>query len=308
MNIKTYEIVVIGAGPAGWSAALYLARAKMSVLVIGNPAHSGLADAAEVWNYPGVQSGVSGKQLLETMQQQATNQGAVFWNDEVTHIEKHPQHGFVIRTSTRTEVYAKHVLLAHGANFIKVNLPGEQELVGRGVHYCALCDGALYAGKKVVVLGHGNLAAEEALQLKALGVIVSRIITHAQVAHISTEYQALLTKEGIEVEVGRAQSFAPGILMEVLTHTGTKQVDADAVFIALGVASSMTFAQKLGLEMNGNFLKADGLGRTNVPGVWVAGLARAGVNQIAKSVGEGAAAAVDIIKTVKGLPQYIDHE
>lgn len=290
MSAESFEVVVIGAGPAAWSAATFLARANFKTLVIGDPAQSGLMDAAEVWNYPGFSNGVSGRELLEQMHEGAIKQGAVFLRDEVTHTEKTGD-AFLIRTASRKEFQVKQLLLAHGANFIKTNLPGEAELVGKGIHYCALCDGPLYKGREVIVLGNGNLAAEETLQLLDMGVMVKKIITQSRTVNFSPEYQQLLDEQKILVEIGRVEKFETG----------------DVFFVALGVASSSTFAQKLGLEMSGNFLKADQNGRTNIAGVWVAGLARGGVNQVGKSVGEGAVAAVDIIKTVKGLPQYLDH-
>jgi thioredoxin reductase (NADPH) len=292
-----FDVIVIGAGPAAFSAATFLARANVKTMVIGDSAQSGLMDAAEVWNYPGFPKGISGRELLESMCEQAVSQGATFLSGEVTHVEQtHQPAGtstsvFVVRTATREEFRAPRILLAHGANFIKTNLPGEKELVGKSVHYCALCDGPLYKGREVIVLGSGNLAAEEALQLCAMGVTVRKILTQSHTAHISKQYQEALAKQGIVVEVGRVDKLDSGTVF----------------FIALGVASSSTFAQKLGLEMNGNFLKADDYGRTTVEGVWVAGLARGGVNQVAKSVGEGSVAAVDIIKAVKDLPQYLDH-
>lgn len=300
--MKQYEVVIVGAGPAACSAALFLARAGVKTLFIGDPSQSGLADAAQVWNYAGARAGVSGTALLTEMQESAASQGAEFLVGEVTHVEKiiDTKHTnklenigmFLVRTAKREEFHAQNILLAHGANFIKVDLPGEKECAGTSVFYCALCDGPLCKGKEVTVLGNGNLAAEEALQLVGMGVSVKKILTQSRAVSISPEYKVLLDKAGVAVEIGRVEKF---------------EKDSGVFFVALGVASSSVFAQKLGLEMNGNFLKADERGRTNVPGVWVAGLARGGVNQAAKSVGEGAVAAVDIIKSIKGLPQYLDH-
>ncbi len=324
--MKQYQVVVIGAGPAAFCTATFLARANISTLIIGDPAQSGLADASEVLNYPGFPRGVSGIELLELMREQATVQGAEFLIGEVVHTEKldtkrHSEvlknvgmsdaTGFLVKTATTEEFIAERLVLAHGANFIKTNLPGEKELVGKGIHYCALCDGPHYKGKKVVVLGNSNLAVEEALQLAGMGARVEKIISHAITANISPEYQKLLDERKIPVEIGKVERFekkSGSIDLYARYSDGTARATrAIGVFIALGVASSMTFAQKLGLEMSGNFLKADQNGRTNVGGVWVAGLARGGVNQVSKSIGDGATAAVDIIKTVKGLPQYLDH-
>ncbi len=311
MEKSSYDVIVIGAGPAGWSAATFLVRANIKTLVIGDLAQSGLADAADVQNFVGFPKGIAGTELLDQMRQQATGQGATFLKGEVTHVEKinnrqETKNNFLVRTAAREEFVAERLLLAHGANFIKVNLPGEKELVGKGIHYCALCDGPLYKGKEVIVLGNGNYAAEEALQLVGMGAKV-KIITHAIEPNIAPVYQKLLAAQKISLTIGKAEKFGPGITISLKKKDGVVEEKTDAVFIALGVASSMVFAQKLGLEMNGNFLKADENGRTNVAGVWVAGLARGGVNQVAKSVGEGASTAVDIIKAITGLPQYLDH-
>lgn len=323
--MRQYQVVIVGAGPAALCAGTFLARANITALIIGDPAQSGLADAAEVWNYPGFPKGISGRELLNSMREQAVGQGAEFLLGEVTHVEKvnTEQHshilknmrmsgmGFLVRTAKREEFYAERLLFAHGANFIKTNLPGEKELVGKGVHYCALCDGPVYKGKSVIVLGNSNLAAEEALQLVGMGANVEKIITHAIVPNISLEYQKLLDEKKIAVEIGKIENFErekDRLSTAIRYPDGTMRPHStQGVFIALGVASSLTFAQKLGLEVNGNFLKADENGRTNISGVWVAGLARGGVNQVGKSVGEATVAAVDIIKAVKGLPQYLDH-
>ena len=314
---EKYEVIIVGAGPAAWAAATFLTRANIKTLVIGDPAQSGLADAADVQNYPGFTMGIAGTELLKQMREQATAQGATFLHGEVVHVEpanqptSQPINQFLVRTAQRQDFIAQKLLLAHGANYIKVNLPREKELVGTGIHYCALCDGPLYTGREVLVLGNGNFAAEEALQLIGMGVKVNLIITHAIQSNITEVYQKLLDAQKIPVTIGKAEKFEKensGIKISVREKGGTMLWHSTpAVFIALGVASSHTFAQKLGLEMNGSFLKADENGRTNVDGVWVAGLARGGVNQIGKSVGEATVAAVDIIKVTKGLPQYLDH-
>jgi thioredoxin reductase (NADPH) len=303
--MEQYDVIVVGAGPAGWSAATFLVRAQIKTLVIGDMAHSGLSDAVDVLNYPGFTQAISGPALLNQMRDQALEQGAVFITGEVVHIER-SRDGFVVKTADTKEFFAQRLLLAHGANFIKVHLPGEQELIGKGIHYCALCDGPTYKGRQVIVLGNGNYAAEEAIQLSGMGASV-RIITHAISPNIAPVYQKLLDQQKIPVLIGKVQKFESGVRMVVQTKDGQGEERAEGVFVALGIASSAVFAKKLGLEMNGNFLKADENGRTNVAGVWVAGLARGGVNQIAKSVGEGAVSAIDIIKAATGLPQYLDH-
>lgn len=322
----SYEVIIVGAGPAAWAAAIYLARIGIKTLVIGRQEDSGLFDAADVWNYPGFEKGLTGRALLDKMATQALSQGTVFKKDEVTHIEKifdstawvTESDRFFIRTADRSEFRCRFLLLAHGANYIKVDLPGEAKYRNKGVHYCALCDGPMYKGKDILVIGNGNFAAEEAIQLTAFSPNGVRIITHASEPNFSPDYLSALRRYGVTVinqrvtEIVGVQGLLTGVRVEppVSRHESlgaTLAYDANAVFIAIGVASSPAFSKQLGLETHGNFLKADNNMRTNAAGVWVAGLARGGVNQIVKSVGDGGVAAVDIIKTLKDIPQYIDH-
>lgn len=300
---------MVGAGPSAWSAAIFLARAGIKTLVIGDKESSGLFDASEVMNYAGFADPVSGSELLDRFETQAKKHGVEFVSGEVTHAARNEKMGtFTVRTADRTEYFATYLLLAHGANYIKAYLPGEREYAGKGVHYCALCDGPLYKGKRIAVLGNGNYAAEEAVQLAAYAEAVV-IVSHSPAVHFSDAYGELLKKRGIEIIIGKAKEVTgAGETVAGLAFDGGRTIPADAIFVALGVASSSAFANQLGLEMNGNFIKAvDGNMRTSLPNVWVAGMARGGVNQIARSVGDGAVAAVDIIKSAKGLPNYIDH-
>lgn len=303
---QNYDVVIIGAGPAAWSAAVFLVRARISTLVIGRDSESGLADAADVRNFPGFPDGVSGRMLLDSFMAQAQKQGVIHVEDEVTHTQKQGE-GFIVKTSNLSEFVAKYLILAHGANYIKANLPGEKEFVGNGVHYCALCDGPIYKDKDVMVLGNGSLAAEEAAELSENSKNV-KIITHSPQKNISPEYEKFLKSKNIEVQIGKAREIKGenGKATSLILEDG-KEEKFDGLFIALGIASSINFAQKLGLELNGNFIKVNENMRTSVSGVWSIGIGRGGVNQIVKSVGDGGVAAVDIIKVAKGLPNYIDH-
>lgn len=309
-----YDVIIIGAGPAAWSAATYLVRAGISVFVVGEDEKSGLADASEVWNYPGFPQAISGRVLLDQMIEQAKKQGVEFLHGEVTHAESLADsegqrangQKFLVRMADRKELQSKNLLLAHGAFYMKANISGEREYAGRGVHYCTLCDGPLYKGKDVVVIGNGNFAAEEALQLAAYVRSVF-IVSHATNISFSPEYVKALGENKIESRMSRVKEIQGdgGHVIEISLEG--KMVPVGGVFIALGMAASPAFAQKLGLELNGDFVRVDDNMRTSREGVWAIGMARGGVNQIVKSVGDGGVAAVDIIKQLKGLPSYIDH-
>jgi thioredoxin reductase (NADPH) len=303
---KTYDVIVVGAGPAAWSAAIFAVRAGMSVLVVGVDSESGLADASDVRNFPGFPEGISGRTLLDNMIVQAKNQGVLYKKQEVTHTEE-ADGIFMVKTSDLSELRASNLILAHGANYIKANLPGEKEHNGKGVHYCALCDGPIYKGKKVVVLGNANLAAEEAMELSAY-VSEVQIVSQSPQVNFSEGYKGLLESKGMQVTLSRVKEIKGDgdIAKSVLLEDGS-EISFDALFIALGVASSLDFARQLGLEVAGDFIKVDESMRTSNPKVRAIGMARGGLNQIVKSVGDGGIAAVDLIKSVKGLPSYIDH-
>ncbi len=303
---EAYDMIIVGAGPAAWSAATFLVRAGVKTLVIGLDEQSGLADASDVKNYPGFPDGIHGRVLLDNFIEQGKKQGAEFVHEEVVHTEKRDDGTFLVRTASRKEFFGKNLILAHGANYIKANLPGEKEYVGKGVHYCALCDGPLYKNKNIVVLGNGNLAAEEAAELSVYAKSV-RIVSHSPQVNFSPEYAAILKEKNIAVLTRRVKKISGDIekASSITLEDGSELV-FDALFVSLGVASSQMFSQKLGLEVNGDFIKADENMRTSMPGVWAVGMARGGVNQIAKSVGDGAVAAVDAIKKIKGLPMYTD--
>ncbi len=301
-----FDLIVIGAGPAAWTAATFLVRAGVKALVIGLDEQSPLADAVDVKNYPGFPDGISGRILLDNFIEQGKTQGAEFIHEEVVHTEKRDDGAFLVRTASRKEFSGKHLILAHGANYIKANLPGEKQYMGKGVHYCALCDGPIYKNKSIAVLGNGSLAAEEAVELSAYAKEV-KIVSHSPRVNFSPEYTAVLKEKNIPVLARRVKKIsgdearANSIMLD-----DESVVSFDALFISLGVASSQMFSQKLGLECSGDFIKVDENMRTSAPGVWAVGMARGGVNQIVKSVGDGGIAAVDIIKQIKGLPGYID--
>ncbi|MBI1838751.1 MAG: FAD-dependent oxidoreductase [Candidatus Colwellbacteria bacterium] len=139
---KIYDVIIVGAGPAAWSASIFLVRAGMSTLVVGIDNESGLADAPDIKNFPGFPDGISGRTLLDNMIVQAKNQGVIYEKQEITHIDE-TDGVFKLRTANLSEFAANNLILAHGANYIKANLSGEKEYAGRGVHYCALCDGPI---------------------------------------------------------------------------------------------------------------------------------------------------------------------
>ncbi len=303
---KDYDVIVVGAGPAAWSTSIFLVRAGVTVLVIGIDNESGLAYAVDIRNFPGFPDGISGRTLLDNMVVQAKNHNVVYEKQEVTHIEERDG-VFSVKTASLQEFNCRNLVLAHGANYLKASVPGEKEYTNKGVHYCALCDGPIYKGQDVTVLGNGNLAAEEAAELSAYAKSV-RIISQGPEINMSEAYTNLLRSKNIEVIKGKIKEIkGDGNLAKRAILDNDSELNLDALFVSLGVASSLDFARQLGLETSGNFIKVDENMRASRPKVWTVGMARGGVNQITKSVSDGTIAAVAIIKDLKGLPSYIDH-
>ena len=302
---RSYDAIVVGAGPAAWSASIFLVRAGMSVLVVGVDNESGLADASDVRNFPGFPDGISGRTLLDNMIAQAKNQGVVYEKQEVTHTEE-INGNFLTKTANLDEFTAKNLVLAHGANYIKANIPGEKEYRNKGVYYCATCDGPLYKGKEVIVLGNGNLAAEEAIELVTYAKSV-KIVSNNPEVNFSAGYANLLSSKNVEVIKARAKEIKGNEFADSLVLDNMDVLSLEGLFIALGTASSLDFARQLGLEVTGDFIKTNEGMLTNNENIWACGMARGGINQVTKSVGEGTTAAVNVIKSLKGLPNYIDH-
>lgn len=302
---NSYDVIVVGAGPSGWSASIFLARAGVKALVIGQDQESGLSFAADVRNFPGFPDGISGRTLLDNMITQAKSEGVIYEHDEVTHLEERDGLIFV-KTASLKVCSAQKLILAHGANYIKANIPGEKEYRNKGVYYCATCDGPLYKGKDVIVLGNGNLAAEEAVELVTYAKSV-KIVSHNPEINFSAGYTELLSAKSIEVVKARAKMIKGGEFADTLVLDNGTDLSFQGLFIALGTASSLDFARQLGLEVARDFIKTDEHMATSNKNIWACGMARGGINQITKSVGEGTTAAIHVIKSLKGLPNYMDH-
>ena len=286
-----YDVIVIGKGPAGLSAAVYTARANLKTLVLGKDGGS-LEKAGEIENYFGFGQPVSGSQLLLSGREQATRLGAVLLDDEVTSVDF--GNGYVVRTQSG-EYEAPAVLIATGKAPRRPPVPGAREFEGRGVSYCTTCDGFFYKGKKVGVLGGGNFAVQEALELQHFTDDIT-IYTNGKEPSFTGEYQAKagafrLDKSPV-VKLTGADTLA-----EIVTPEGPQPLDG--LFVALGSASSVDFATKLGVETLDGSIVVDKHQRTNLEGVYAAGDCCGGFKQISTAVGQGAEAANSIIEFVR---------
>lgn len=293
---KKYDVVIIGGGPAGYSAALYCTRAGLSTLVLEMLSAGGqMATTTQVENYPGFNEGIDGFDLAEKMLAGAERFGAVSEFAEVTalHLAENPKR---IVTSDG-EVLARAVILATGAVPKKLGLPGEDDLVGRGVAYCATCDGMYFKGKTVAVAGGGNSAAEDAKTLshicKKVYLIHRRDTLRAEKAYLdplenadnlefiwNTQIDELLTD-------GKLTGLA---LTDRVTGTH-RNLSCDGLFVAIGRDPNTALVKnQMELDAHG-YIVADETTRTSVPGVFAAGDVRTKpLRQIVTAAADGAVA------------------
>ena len=295
---SVYQILIIGGGPAGYSAALYGARAGLSVLVLEKLCAGGqmlLTDTVE--NYPGIAS-IAGYSLADAMRSAAEAAGARTLYAQVTELQLLPRRKAAV-TSAGTFL-GETVILATGAEPKRLDLPGESRLVGRGLHYCAHCDGNFYRGKPVAVVGGGNTALESALYLSGL---CSRVyLIHRRDAFRGSpgDVERLQKKPNVEFCLNASiRSLSYTDRLTGLTLSTGKTLSCDGLFVAVGTAPASGLARgQLILDEEG-YIMADESTRTNLPGVFAAGdVRRKPLRQIITAAADGAVAAT-------GAQQYL---
>ncbi|HSM54699.1 MAG TPA: thioredoxin-disulfide reductase [Candidatus Sulfomarinibacteraceae bacterium] len=295
------KVIIIGSGPAGLTAALYAARAQLDPLVItGNQVGGQIAITNEVENYPGFPDGLTGPELVELMQKQAERFGARYAYDEVTEVEF--TEGPPFRVKTHGEEYeADAVIVTAGASPRRLGVPGEEEMIGRGVSYCATCDGFFFRGKDVVVVGGGDSALEE-------GLFLTKFASNVRIIHRRDELRAGPTLQKRAFNNDKI-AFIWDTVVTKINGNGTVQsvktmnvnsgqietLDTDGVFIYIGHYPNSKFLEgQLAMDEHG-YVITDEYMRTSVPGVFAAGeIQDPHFRQIATSVGQGCAAAMEV--------------
>ena len=300
-----YDIIIIGGGPAGLTAALYAVRARLKVLMIEKMILGGMASTtSHIENYPGFPEGVSGMELSNRMQDQVRRLGLdVVWANAVKLENKKDQRIVVADDKTYA---AQAIIIATGTKAQKLGVPGEEEFRGRGVSYCATCDGAFYKNKKVIVVGGGNSAIEEALFLTRYASKVSlvhrrdqlradKIIAERAIANPKVYFFWHSTVERI---IG--QDKVTEIVLNDLHDKKKLKVSADGVFVYIGSSANTEFVNKLiDLDKKG-FIKTDEEMRTSAKGIFAAGDVRAKtLRQIVTATSDGAIAAESARKFIE---------
>ena len=297
MEERIYDIIIIGGGPAGYSAALYAARAGLDTLVIERMSAGGqMALTDMIDNYPGFENGVDGFELGMKMQQGAQRFGAKTEYGEVVGVDLE---GAVKSVSTASKIfYGRTVVIATGANPRELGVENESKLLGRGVHYCAHCDGRFYKDKTVIVVGGGNSAVSDALYLSR---IVKKVyLVHRRDALRATRiyHEPLMKAENVEfvwnsrvAEIHESNGRVGGVTVLDVNDGNKRRIDCDGLFISIGRQPVTAFLRdSVKLDAQG-YIVADETTKTDIDGVYAVGDVRTKVlRQVVTAVSDGAVA------------------
>ncbi|MBC2682507.1 thioredoxin-disulfide reductase [Corynebacterium sp. 4HC-13] len=299
-DARIHDVIIIGSGPAGYTAAIYAARANLTPLVFEGIEYGGLLmQTTEVENFPGFHNGIMGPQLMEEMRAQAERFGADLRGEDVERVELD---GEVKKVWVYGEEYrARTIILATGAAPRYLNVPGEQELLGRGVSACATCDGFFFTDKKIAVIGGGDSAMEEADFLTKFGSSVTLIHRRdefraskimADRARANDKIEMIMNAKVIEVIGDNAVT---ALKLEDTVTGETREIEMDAMFVAIGHdPRTSVFEGQVELQDNGYVKVDEPSTRTSVPGVFAAGdLVDSHYQQAITAAGSGCRAALD---------------
>ena len=285
-----YDVIILGAGPAGISASLYTKRANLKTLILYND-KSGLEKASLIENYYGFKNGITGEELYNTGIEQAKNIGVEVLKEEVVKIENNIEHFNVV--TTKNEYQAKNLILATGNKKNRSKIKGIEKFEGKGVSYCAICDGFFYRNRSVAVLGSGNYAIAETNELINIADNITILTNGKKAPEFRADNVKVDTKEIEEIE-------GTDKVEEVKFKDGTT-IKTDGIFVAEGVAGSSEFAKKLGIITQKDKIVVNENMETNVKGIYACGDCTGGLLQVSKAVYEGAKAGLEVIKRQRGI-------
>jgi thioredoxin reductase len=303
-KITWIDVAIAGAGPAGLGAGLYTARGGFSTTIYGDPYQSQLAKAGLIENYLTYVEPVQGLELIEKMAAHVSRWGAQMCDEEVRRVAR-VEDGFELTLQTGSVAHAHAVILAMGTKYRTLGVKGEAEFYAKGVTYCTLCDGPLYRGQPVAVVGAGNEAAAAALRMSAIARTVDLVTLPGSAADALV--QARLVEAGNirqfpNTQLREITGDADGVTAVRLQPRGGAPMTREvrAVFIEVGTVPSTAITAGLGLDFEGPYIKVHGLQETNVPGLFAAGDLTGGrARQAAIAAGDGARAAIGAIDYLK---------
>jgi len=313
----THDVIIIGAGPAALSAAIYTTREDIDTLLFERGVIGGLAAVTDmIDNYPGFAQGIEGLTLADNLREQAERFGAEIELGEVTKITNEGE--FKRLETTSGTMRARAVLIATGSDYKKINVPGELEYYARGVHYCATCDGAFYRDKKIVVVGGGNSAVQEAIFLTRfashIDLLVRSKLRASDVLQRDLQKQVDAGKISVHLGVQTKEIFGEDKkVTKVIGTSADSGVDidfpTDGVFVFVGLSPNSQFLKESEIKLDEiGFVLTDQHLQTQMPGVFAAGDIRSGATmQIASATGEGATAALKIREFLEGHPHPVQN-
>lgn len=304
---KSYDVIVIGAGPGGMTAALYASRANLSVLMLDRGIYGGqMNNTAEIENYPGFKS-ILGPDLSKEMYESSTQFGAEYTYGTVASIV---DHGDVKTVTTDMEEYeTKAIIIATGSQYRKLGAPGEAELSGRGVSYCAVCDGAFFKNKHVVVVGGGDSAIEEGIYLTQLADKVTVVHRRDKLRAQKVIQDRAFTNDKMEfiwnsevTEIKDDDQKVGGVHIKNNQTGAESDIDANGVFIYVGVLPMTDSFQNLGILDDQGWVITNDQMETNVPGIFAIGDVRdKKLRQITTAVGDGGIAGQGVFNYIEEL-------
>ena len=287
-----YDSIIIGSGPAGITASLYMVRAGLKIL-IASKNQSALHKAEKIENYYGFENGISGKELNDIGIKQAQNLGVEFLEKEVISI-KYVEDGYevVVANQGIDEKYlAKTIVLATGTNRNRPRIKGLREFEGKGISYCAICDAAFFRNKNVGVLGNGDYAISEIEELLPIVKSVTMFTNGLE----PIEYRS----DNVNINTKKIREFRGSSVIEKIEFEDNTIEEINGVFIAQGVATSTDFAKKLGAMIENNYIVVNEKMETTVPNIYACGDCTGGLLQISKAVYEGTVAGLEVIRKLK---------
>ncbi len=309
MNDQVKDVIMIGGGPSSLTAAIYTSREDLDTTIYEKSVVGGIPAVVDmIDNYPGFPDGIEGSALAELMEKQAKRFGTKIEFGDVTGIRK--EGDLVVITVDEMEVKAKAVLIGTGNSNSKLGVPGELEYYGRGVHYCATCDGAFYRGKRLVVVGGGNSAVQEAIYLTRFASHINLVVRSTVKASevLQNELKKNVEEGKITVHLGAPTQEIVAVdghvvAVRVIQDGKTFDIETDGVFVFAGLKPNTDFLSGSGIELDDQgFIKTDLSLQTNIPGVFASGDVRSGATmQIASAVGEGATVADSIDEYIHNL-------
>jgi len=303
---KEYDVVIIGSGPAGLAAGIYTSRDRLSSLLLDNGIIGGnMGSTGTIDNYPGFPDSISGAELAELMHKQATKYGMETTLAEAKAINIKGDKKVIETTSG--DVTARAVIIAAGSERVKLGAPGEEEFRGRGVSYCATCDGPLFRDKRLAVVGGGNTAVYEALHLTKFASKVFVIHRRDQLRATAVAQEKALAESKIDlildttVKSIEGDDFVNRLILQNVKTEEQSTLNVDGVFISIGLKPNTAFVKDLlPLDEQGHII-TDGQMKTEIDGIFAAGDIRSGsVRQIVAAAGDGAVAAINAKKFIDG--------